>query len=123
MQEAVNPSVLASDLRPRLEFEVCAESISHGSAEQAADTPIFMRRSSQSRTQAIERSGVVSLPKRQLKRLHAPAPKACGVISCAWYQMEGYTVEEIAGRRGWVSRTVKRKLHLIRQIWAKELPP
>jgi DNA-directed RNA polymerase specialized sigma24 family protein len=36
-------------------------------------------------------------------------------------KMEGYTVEEIAGPLGWVPRTVKRKLRLIRQIWAQEL--
>jgi DNA-directed RNA polymerase specialized sigma24 family protein len=37
-------------------------------------------------------------------------------------KMQGFTVDEIAAQRGWVSRTVKRKLRLIRQIWAKELP-
>jgi hypothetical protein len=46
MQEAVHPSVIALDLRPRLEFEVCSETISSGAAEQAADTAIFMRGSS-----------------------------------------------------------------------------
>jgi DNA-directed RNA polymerase specialized sigma24 family protein len=36
-------------------------------------------------------------------------------------KMEGYTVEEIAAQLGRVSRTVKRWLRLIRQIWEKEL--
>jgi DNA-directed RNA polymerase specialized sigma24 family protein len=39
----------------------------------------------------------------------------------ALLRMEGYTVEEIAGRQGCVARTVKRKLQLIRSIWEKEL--
>jgi RNA polymerase sigma factor (sigma-70 family) len=37
-------------------------------------------------------------------------------------KMEGYTVEEIAARLGRVPRTVKRRLHMIRQIWDQELP-
>jgi DNA-directed RNA polymerase specialized sigma24 family protein len=36
-------------------------------------------------------------------------------------KMEGYTVEEIATQLGRESRTVKRWLQLIRQIWEKEL--
>ncbi len=43
--------------------------------------------------------------------------------SVALLRMEGYTVEEIAGRLGYVARSVKRKLHLIRGIWEKELAP
>jgi hypothetical protein len=38
-------------------------------------------------------------------------------------KMEGYPVAEIATQRGQVSRTAKRWLRLIRQIWEKELPP
>ena len=38
-------------------------------------------------------------------------------------KMEGYVVEEIAGQRRWLARTLKRKLHLIRRVWAKELRP
>jgi DNA-directed RNA polymerase specialized sigma24 family protein len=41
--------------------------------------------------------------------------------SVARLRMEGYTVEEIAARMECVTRTVKRKLHLIRSIWKKEL--
>jgi DNA-directed RNA polymerase specialized sigma24 family protein len=41
----------------------------------------------------------------------------------ALLRMEGYTVEEIAARQGCVPRTAKRKLHLIRAIWEKELAP
>jgi DNA-directed RNA polymerase specialized sigma24 family protein len=40
----------------------------------------------------------------------------------ALLKMEGYTVEEIAARTGRVTRTVKRRLQLIRQIWEQELP-
>jgi hypothetical protein len=37
--------------------------------------------------------------------------------------MEGYPVEEVAGRLGCAPRSVKRKLALIRTIWEKETPP
>jgi DNA-directed RNA polymerase specialized sigma24 family protein len=43
------------------------------------------------------------------------------LASVALWRMEGYTVEEIAGRLGCVPRSVKRKLQLIRSIWEKEL--
>ncbi len=36
-------------------------------------------------------------------------------------KLEGYTVEEIAAELGCVSRTVKRRLHLIRRIWDAEV--
>jgi DNA-directed RNA polymerase specialized sigma24 family protein len=35
-------------------------------------------------------------------------------------KMEGYTVEEIAAALGCVTRTVKRRLHMIRRIWQEE---
>jgi RNA polymerase sigma factor (sigma-70 family) len=41
----------------------------------------------------------------------------------ALLRMEGYTVEEIAGRLGCAPRSVKRKLALIRTIWEKEMTP
>jgi DNA-directed RNA polymerase specialized sigma24 family protein len=41
----------------------------------------------------------------------------------ALLRMEGSTVEEVAARLGCVARSVKRKLHLIRTIWEKELTP
>jgi hypothetical protein len=34
--------------------------------------------------------------------------------------VEGYTVEEIAARLPCATRTIKRKLDLIRSIWEKE---
>jgi hypothetical protein len=34
--------------------------------------------------------------------------------------MEGYTKEEIAGRHGCVTRSVERKLRLIRGLWGQE---
>jgi DNA-directed RNA polymerase specialized sigma24 family protein len=43
--------------------------------------------------------------------------------SVALWRMEGYTVEEIATKLRCVTRTVKRKLQLIRGIWEKELGP
>ena len=43
--------------------------------------------------------------------------------SVALLRMEGYSVEEIAGRMGCVARTIKRKLQVIRNIWKKELGP
>jgi DNA-directed RNA polymerase specialized sigma24 family protein len=41
----------------------------------------------------------------------------------ALLRMEGYTVEEVAGRLGCAPRSVKRKLALIRTIWEKEMAP
>ena len=41
--------------------------------------------------------------------------------SVALLKMEGYTVEEIAERLGYVPRTIKRKLRLIRGLWEQEL--
>jgi len=40
----------------------------------------------------------------------------------AVWQMEGYTVEEIAGLLGCSGRTVARKLALIRVRWRGEVP-
>lgn len=41
--------------------------------------------------------------------------------SIAVLRLEGYSVEEIAQKFGYVARSIKRKLHLIRNIWAKEV--
>jgi DNA-directed RNA polymerase specialized sigma24 family protein len=38
-------------------------------------------------------------------------------------RMEGLTVEEIAGRLGYVTRSIKRKLQTIRAIWEQEGTP
>jgi DNA-directed RNA polymerase specialized sigma24 family protein len=43
--------------------------------------------------------------------------------SVALLRMEGYTVEEIGERLGYVARTIKRKLRLIRSLWEQELEP
>ncbi len=43
--------------------------------------------------------------------------------SVALLKMEGYTLEEIAERLGYVPRTIKRKLRLIRGLWEQELAP
>ena len=40
----------------------------------------------------------------------------------AVWKMEGYTAAEIAGKLGYTTRTVERKLRLIRSIWAQEVP-
>jgi DNA-directed RNA polymerase specialized sigma24 family protein len=40
----------------------------------------------------------------------------------ALLRMQDYTVEEVASRLGYVDRSIKRKLSLIRSIWEKELP-
>jgi RNA polymerase sigma factor (sigma-70 family) len=40
----------------------------------------------------------------------------------ALWRMEGYSVEDIAERLGCVSRTVKRRLQLIRSLWQKGAP-
>ena len=42
--------------------------------------------------------------------------------SIAVWQMEGYTVDEVAGKLGRSSRTVARKLQLIRGLWREECP-
>ena len=36
-------------------------------------------------------------------------------------KMDGHTVEEIAGHLGYVGRTIKRKMRLIRELWEQEL--
>ena len=41
--------------------------------------------------------------------------------SVAVWKMEGYTVEEIAGRLGYAPRSVKRKLQMIRRLWETEV--
>jgi DNA-directed RNA polymerase specialized sigma24 family protein len=43
--------------------------------------------------------------------------------SVALLRMEGYTVEEVAEKRGCAPRSVKRKLQLIRTIWEKGAAP
>ena len=43
--------------------------------------------------------------------------------SIALWKMEGYTNEEIAGKLGYVVRSIKRKLRVIRQIWDEEITP
>jgi DNA-directed RNA polymerase specialized sigma24 family protein len=43
--------------------------------------------------------------------------------SIAMSKMEGYTNEEIAGKMGYVARTIERKLRLIRKIWARAIMP
>jgi DNA-directed RNA polymerase specialized sigma24 family protein len=40
----------------------------------------------------------------------------------AVWRMEGYSVEEIAGKLGCAPRSIKRKLQLIRTIWQHEVP-
>jgi DNA-directed RNA polymerase specialized sigma24 family protein len=40
----------------------------------------------------------------------------------ALWRMEGYTIEEIAGRLGCVPRTVERRLRVIRSLWSQEMP-
>jgi DNA-directed RNA polymerase specialized sigma24 family protein len=37
------------------------------------------------------------------------------------WRMEGYSVEEVAGKLGYAPRSVKRKLRLIRGLWAQEV--
>jgi DNA-directed RNA polymerase specialized sigma24 family protein len=43
--------------------------------------------------------------------------------SIALLRMEGYTLEEIGDRLGYVPRTIKRKLRLIRDLWEQDLAP
>jgi DNA-directed RNA polymerase specialized sigma24 family protein len=56
--------------------------------------------------------------RRLLRRLGDKDLEAVALL-----RMEGYTVEEVAGRLGCAPRSVKRKLKLIRTIWEKELAP
>jgi DNA-directed RNA polymerase specialized sigma24 family protein len=51
-----------------------------------------------------------------LQRLRDPELRTVAV-----WKMEGYTVAEIAARLDCVTRTVERKLQLIRAIWAQEV--
>jgi DNA-directed RNA polymerase specialized sigma24 family protein len=43
--------------------------------------------------------------------------------SIAVLKMEGYTVEQIAHQLGYVPRTIKRKMRLIRTLWEQEIAP
>ncbi len=52
-----------------------------------------------------------------LRRLGDPQLQAV-----ALWRMEGYSVEEIAAKLRCAPRSVKRKLHLIRVIWEREVP-
>jgi len=47
---------------------------------------------------------------------------AAELRTIALEKVEGYTNEEIAQRHGCVVRSVERKLHRIRLLWAEELP-
>lgn len=38
-------------------------------------------------------------------------------------KMEGYTVDQIAAQLGYVPRTIKRKMRLIRSLWQQEIEP
>ncbi len=40
----------------------------------------------------------------------------------ALWKMEGYTTDEIAAKLGYVPRSIKRKVQVIRELWAKEVP-
>jgi DNA-directed RNA polymerase specialized sigma24 family protein len=53
---------------------------------------------------------------RLLRTLNDPELEAVAVA-----RMEGSSVEEIAGQLSYAPRSIKRKLHLIRGIWEKEL--
>jgi DNA-directed RNA polymerase specialized sigma24 family protein len=55
---------------------------------------------------------------RLLRKLEDPLLEAVALA-----RMEGYSVEEIAEQQGYASRSIKRKLQLIRAIWEKELEP
>jgi DNA-directed RNA polymerase specialized sigma24 family protein len=44
-----------------------------------------------------------------------------GLRTVALWKMEGYTVEEMAGRLGCVPRTIERKLRVIRRLWEDEI--
>jgi DNA-directed RNA polymerase specialized sigma24 family protein len=59
---------------------------------------------------------VVEEYRRLLGRLGDPELEAV-----ATWRLEGYTVEEIARRMECVPRSIKRKLHLIRDIWSNEV--
>jgi len=39
----------------------------------------------------------------------------------ALLKMEGHSIEEIAQKLGYVPRTIKRKMHLIRSLWEQEM--
>lgn len=41
----------------------------------------------------------------------------------ALLKLEGHTLEEIGRKLGYVPRTIKRKMRLIRTLWEREMPP
>src|SRR5262249_19779096 len=47
----------------------------------------------------------------------------CDLEAGALAKREGCSVDEIAARLGFAPRSVKRKLHLIRSIWEREVGP
>jgi DNA-directed RNA polymerase specialized sigma24 family protein len=54
---------------------------------------------------------------RLLRRLGDPELETVALL-----RMQGYSVDEVAGRIGLAPRSVKRKLALIRSVWEKETP-
>ena len=67
-------------------------------------------------TAPVPRSGEpASRDRRLLARLGHETLRAVAV-----WKMERFTNAEIAHRLGWVEQTVKRKLRVIRQLWAEE---
>ena len=54
--------------------------------------------------------------RRLLARLGDPELEAVALL-----RLEGYSVDEIAEQLGYVARSIKRKLQLIRSLWEKEL--
>ncbi len=45
------------------------------------------------------------------------------LVKVALWKMEGFTNEEIAAKLGCVTRTVERRIQVIRSIWAEDLTP
>jgi DNA-directed RNA polymerase specialized sigma24 family protein len=56
--------------------------------------------------------------RRLLGRLGDPELEAVALA-----KLEGHTVEEIAAKLGYATRSIKRKLQMIRDLWEREAPP
>jgi DNA-directed RNA polymerase specialized sigma24 family protein len=89
----------------------------HGQATAEADEGSLLEQVLSREPSPAFAAEVAEQCQRLLRMLKDPELEAVALA-----RMEGSSVEEIAGQLGYAARSIKRKLHLIRGLWEKELP-